>query len=78
MSAQARATGAVNTSRGFPWESNGITFRTRGEFEQIVEQFVTAGSAQHLAAARTLVNEAVANYKLTKDQYNDLKERLQF
>ncbi|MGE8063933.1 hypothetical protein [Pseudomonas sp. NPDC089569] len=78
MSTQARATGAAGASRAFPWVSNGITFRTRGEFEQIVERFVTAGSPQHLAAARTLVNEAVANYKLTKDQYNDLKERLQF
>jgi hypothetical protein len=78
MSAQARATGAVNGSRAFPWTTNEITFRSRGEFEQIVERFVRSGSAVHLDAARTLVNEAVANYKLTKDQYNDLKQRLQF
>jgi hypothetical protein len=78
MSAQVRATGVENPSRAFPWELNGITFRTRGEFEQIVERFVTSGSPVHLAAARTLVNEAVANYKLTKDQYSDLKERLKF
>lgn len=78
MSIQVKATGAENASRAFPWVSNGLTFRTRGEFEQIVERFVTSGSPVHLAAARTLVNEAVAHYKLSKDQYNDLKQRLQF
>ncbi|MCK1789003.1 hypothetical protein [Pseudomonas violetae] len=78
MTVQERATGENSSSRAFPWESNGLTFRTRGELEQLVERFVTSGSPRHLAAARTLVNEAVANYKLTTDQYNDLKQRLHF
>lgn len=73
----ARATAATGR-QAFPWTSNGITFNSRGHFEQIVEQFINAGTAEHLAAARTLINEAVVNYKLTTDQYNELKDRLQW
>lgn len=77
----SRGTTRANPSTGrqpFPWTTNGITFRSRGHFEQVVEQFINAGTPQHLKAARTLVNEASVNFKLTTDQYNALKERLQW
>lgn len=76
MSQAAQTRPIAQQSNHFPWESNGITFRTRSELENIIEQFANAGTAQHLAAARTLLAQAVKTGKLTSDQHSDLKKRL--
>lgn len=60
----------------FPWASNGLTFRTRGELERVVERFANAGSKQHLSAAQTLLREAHAAQRLSSDQYTEIRERL--
>lgn len=66
----------ASTNRAFPWESNGITFASRGELERIVERFAGAGSKKHLSAAQTLLREALNSNKISADQYNDIKVRL--
>lgn len=60
----------------FPWESNGFTFRSRSHLENSIEQLANAGSKLHLDAALTLMRLAIQASKLTTDQYNDLKKRL--
>lgn len=60
----------------FPWTSNGLTFRTRAHLENTVESFAGAGTKKHLAAAQTLLREAMNANRLSADQYTDIKERL--
>ena len=67
---------SVGTNTAFPWTSNGLKFRSRVELERVIEQFAQAGSREHLAAANTLMREAIAQNKLSADQYTDIKERL--
>lgn len=63
-------------SPAFPWSTEGLTFRSRGELEKVVERFATAGTRQHLAAARELMRQAIKLQKLSADQYTEIKERL--
>lgn len=60
----------------FPWSTEGLTFRSRGEFEKVIERFAGAGTRQHLEAAKELMRKAMAQHKLSADQYTDIKERL--
>lgn len=60
----------------FPWESNGITFRSRAELENVIEQFARAGTKEHINAAQTLLRRAIGASKLTADQYNEMIKRL--
>jgi len=69
----AKASARANA---FPWASNGLTFRSRGEFERVVERFAGAGTKQHLDAAQKLLRDAQAQHKLSVDQIADIKERL--
>lgn len=58
------------------WEWDGLTFRSRAEFERVVERFAGAGTREHLVAAQELMREAIGHGKLSADQYTDIKERL--
>lgn len=60
----------------FPWSTEGLTFRSRGELEKVIERFAGAGTRQHLEAARELMRQAMAQHKLSADQYTEIKERL--
>lgn len=60
----------------FPWSTDGLTFRSRGELEKVIERFAGAGTRQHLEAARELTQKAVKQHKLSTDQYTEIKERL--
>lgn len=77
LHAQARAAAqpAPQNNR-FPWTCQGVTFRNRSHLEGSIEQLATAGGKQHLAAARTLLAQAVKTGKLTSDQHSDLKKSL--
>lgn len=67
---------SIATKTAFPWTSNGLQFRSRVELERVIEQFAQGGSREHLAAANMLMREAIAQHKLSADQYTDIKERL--
>lgn len=62
--------------KAFPWEINGLTFRTRVELEKVIEAFATAGTRPHLVAANQLMSAAIKQSKLSADQYTEIKERL--
>ncbi len=64
------------TQQAVWWKSNGLTFRSRTQFEQVVEKFAQHGGREQLAAANTLMRNAMAQHKLSADQYTDIKERL--
>lgn len=60
----------------FPWSIEGLTFRSRADLEKVIERFASAGTHQHLEAARVLAQKAVKQHKLSADQYTEIKERL--
>jgi len=66
----------INMTPAFPWTFEGLTFRNRAELERVIERFAQAGPRAHLAAANTLLREALAESKLSADQYTEIKERL--
>lgn len=62
--------------KAFPWSINGLNFRSRAELERVVEAFASAGTREHLSAAKTLMREAIKQNKLSADQHAEIKERL--
>lgn len=60
----------------FPWKAHGITFTSRVHLEQTIESLSKGKSAAHVNAAQTLLRDAMHHYKLSTDQYTDIKERL--
>lgn len=63
-------------ARDFPWSTCGLTFQTRGELEKVIETLATAGTTQHLVAAKALMHEAISLKKLSADQFSTIKARL--
>jgi hypothetical protein len=62
--------------QAFPWTSNDITFKSRGDLERTIESFVGAGKRVYVDAAKTLLREAIGADVINTDQYNDIKARL--
>lgn len=60
----------------FPCKLNGISFRSRGEFENVVERFAKAGTKKHLEGARELLRTAQTQNKLSADQVAGIKHNL--
>ncbi|WP_426237413.1 hypothetical protein [Pseudomonas sp. TWP3-2] len=60
----------------FPWKSHGITFTARGHLERTVESLTEGKTPEHLAAAQTLLREALHHHRLSADQYTEIKGRL--
>ncbi|MBV4524335.1 hypothetical protein KVG88_30135 [Pseudomonas sp. SWRI74] len=60
----------------FPWKSHGITFTSRSHVERTVENLSEGKTPEHVAAAQTLLREAMQHHRLSADQYTEIKERL--
>lgn len=67
---------ADNTTHSFPWRCGGMTFRSRGELERIVEQLANGPTRQHAKAAAELAQEAQAARVISMDEATELKARL--
>ena len=63
-------------SSGFPFSTDGVTFRARAELENAIEKLAKGPTVDHTKAAANLIRAAVSGRVLNADQAQDMKSRL--
>jgi hypothetical protein len=63
-------------SSGFPFSTDGVTFRARAELENAIEQLAKGPTVAHTKAAANLIRAAISARVLNADQAQEIKTRL--